>query len=277
MQEANGQSFSVEHNGQTFTPTEAVINEIPKPLLYPLDAPDFRLHFPVKWPGKEGRLEVVHKLKRPTAGQLIEFKRLATYERRTNKDGGIEESANNAAAHWLWDQIALEVGGYPGLPDGLTPVDASVRAKMRGRHKEDAINHLLAADAEVIESESAAFFDGGEWAVRLKIGRNLERPDFVLNLRFREWTEKERQAFERHGAKTNTRNEGKVTITKTSINLAAFVELFDALMLTCDGAGINGRPAMEAGREAVCAGLFAEWKMLIVTELARTWKADLLD
>lgn len=247
---------------------------------YPLDAPDFQLVFPVPWSGSQGRIDVTHLLKRPTPGQFGEYKRQSRSEVTINTKTGEKNEADTLAraTRWLWDEVAQSIGGYPGMPDGLTDLTPELRAKVRGMHKERAITYLLAATAEVLELESEVFFDTGRWVVALKIGTRKDAPDYVVKMAFREWTETERQAFEQHARVETEQNQGKLYVTSSYLNLDAFVALFDALFLgVVSGAVVGGQPAAQARPDAVLAALFSEWKMLVVVELAKTWKAYLGD
>lgn len=253
-------------------------NHIASTSPYEFAPPEIHLAFPVSWPNKEGRITVTHHLRPPTFAQMAEFKRKTTIERETDHQGAVvsERADIVAASQWLWDQIIIGFDGYPGL-DGFTEATPENKAKMRSTHKEAAIEYLLSADAEVLLDESAATFDGGEWAVALKIGPDPNEPTHTVVFRFREWTERERRDFERSGSVMRSRTEGKNTITRYSINLAAFYDLFVALLLDAQGGVVEGKTFAELGREAFARHVNGEFIVTVITTLTRFWKRKASD
>ncbi len=244
----------------------------------------FEILLPVAWPGKEGKLVVTHRLSRPTPQQESEYKRKLVFQERhsgnqiTEEHGGMSDGLT-----WLWDQIAESVSGYPGLEDG-TAVTEPLAARMRVAHKEMAIAALYECGAEVLPEESSATFDGGEWAVRLRIG-SLNSPWAVLKLRLREWTESEKRGFEKKATFSMSVQQGKTKLATSGINQQAFSDLFDALLLSVapdtDSSTsevlANGKTFAEAGREAFAAAFLGEWKSEAVTQLTQLWRKKAQD
>lgn len=245
---------------------------------YDFAAPEFHLSFPVRWPNKEGRLTVTHHLRRPTFGEMIEWKRKTVIERQYNQRGeSVSETAETSEAdQWLWDQIALAFGGYPGM-EGLVSATPEKKAQMRGTHKEQAIDYLLAAEVEILFEESTAGFDAGEWVVALKIGPNADEPLATVKLRLREWTERERREFQKKSSISRSKTEGKTTTSRYSLNLKTCAELFDALLLDAENGVADGKPLAEIGRDAFAREINGEYKVLVITQLTRHWQAALRD
>jgi hypothetical protein len=240
----------------------------------------FNIALPVSWANKDGFIKVIHRFKRPTQQQEAEYNRRAVYQERISTNGKISDQQSDAGAAklWLWDGIAESISGYPGLED-QTPVTPEIAVKMRSTHKDLAIEALFECDAEVLPEESVATFDDAVWMVRLKLG-NPEYPYLTLRLRMREWTEKERTRFEKSNGISSSEQQGKTRLTKTAVNQAAHVELFNALLVSVDveeggswdKVTVNGGTFAEQGPEAFAAAFLGEWKMEVTSALTRLWR-----
>jgi hypothetical protein len=247
------------------------------PQPYDFATPEFEFPFKVVWPNKDGHIYVTHKLRRPTFGELLDWKKKIVVEREYDKAGLQRESVLTAVAdQWLWNQIALAFTGYPDLA-GWTAVTDHHREKMRSTHKEQAVSYLFKAEVDILFEESIATYDGGEWVVALKINHyDAENPP-VVKFRFREWTQKERSDFTKLGTISNSKSEGKNTITQSSVNLRTFADLFDALLIDVEGGVVRGKRLVEIGREEFAREVFAEFKAVIIAELTVTWRKHLGD
>ncbi len=246
---------------------------------YDFAASEFEVTFPVKWANKDGRLVVTHKLRQPTLGEMIEYKKKQVYERQYNSQGELINELGDVATadQWLWDQLAVAFSGYPGMPEGLNEVTDDNRSQMRSTHKEGAINHILTATATILQDQSSTSFAGGEWVVQLDFGTNPENPTHSVLFKLKEWNERERRDFERAGATIRGRSEGRTTINRSSVNLKAFSDLFDELLIGVENGTINGSDFATAGREAFCRAINGEFKVQVISALTRTWKANLSD
>src|SRR5215510_14841638 len=93
---------------------------------------EFELVFPVKWPNKDGRITVTHTLRKPTYGELIDYKRKTVIERQTARGGETtgERAETAGASAWLWDQLAVSFEGYPGL-NGRTLATCDKKDRMK--------------------------------------------------------------------------------------------------------------------------------------------------
>lgn len=282
--------LSGRFTGESNTMPELPINseptqkESPVPAIYELDSQEFRIEFPVKWTGKEGRILVTHILRRPTDDEIALYRSKVEIERRYDVNSQlIGEYVNSAsAAQWLWDQIAIGFEGYPGL-DAVNLQDISresadaYRKKMRAIHKEKAIDHAFEMSAVVLVEESDAQFDGGEWMVGLTIGENPEFPVYSMKFRHREWTEGERNQFERNARKLKTRTEGKTSIEISSIKAKAYGQIFDETSLSFSGCSVNGQLFSAAAHPMFKGAASLEIKVSVATALIKAWRGNLLD
>lgn len=257
---------------QAQTPTPAAPS-------YDFATPEFTVAFPVIWPNKEGRITVTHKLRRPTYGELITWKQKTVIEREYDKRGAEKrETTDTATADaWLWDQLALAVGGYPDLDDGMKAVTEADKKEMRSTHKEQAIGRLFKADADILLEESVVTYGGGEWVVALNIGHNSDAEARTVKFRFREWTQKERSDFTKLASISSNNSEGKATVKRLGIHLPAFAELFDELLIDVAGGVADGKTMAEMGRVNFMREICAEFKAVIIAELAIYWRKQLSD
>jgi len=250
---------------------------------FDLGMPFFEIGFSVAWPGPEGKIDVVHRFRRPTPQEESEYKKQIVYQERIAGGGKItdERADVNEAVAWLWGQIIDTISGYPGLADG-TPVTPEIAAKMRTAHKDLAIGALFECEAEVLPEESRATFDGGEWAVRLKLGSS-EAPYAVLKLTLREWTEREKSQFEKSAGYSSSEQQGKTRLTRAGVNQSAFTKLFDDLLLNveADKTGlyssvtVGGQPFAQSGKDPFAAAFLGEWKVEVISALTRLWRKKL--
>lgn len=248
----------------------------PKPV-FDLATSVFDLSFPVPWPNANGSLNVIHTLNRPTSDQEADYRRKMLFvSRQSSKKTTDEGSQTGEAMNWLWDQVAQSVSGYPGM-NGEVPVTPDITAKMRSTHKQTAINVLTACDAEILFDESEATFDGGEWVIRLRVGLS-SKPFGVFKIRCREWTEKERVAYEKTSGTSSTEVQGKTQLKTSGMNPKAFTTLFDAVFLKAEGdVTANGKTFAEVGRDAFAAKFMGEWKIEVVFQLTQFWMKNLSD
>lgn len=256
--------------------SQSRVEETPAP--YDFATPEFTLTFPVVWTTKEGRIRVTHKLRRPTFGQLIDWKKKYTVEREHDKRGKFQrETTNNISADaWLWNQLATAVGGYPDMLSMKLLTDEDKTA-MRSTHKEAAIASLLRCEADILPAESIATFGGGEWAVALKIYNSPDGEAKTVKFCVREWTQKQRSDFERLASISDVNSEGKNTISRSAVNLPIFTDLFDELLIEVTGAVVKGQTMAEMGRLNFIREICAEFKAVIIAELALFWRKQLSD
>lgn len=256
------------------SPLEKDIN--PKPA-FDLATSIFDLSFPVPWPNKEGLINVTHTLRRPTSEEETEYRMQMVFTSRQSAKK-IKDEGNKAgeAMNWLWDQVAQSVSGYPGITGAQTVTPANAE-KMRSTHKQSAVTALTACDGELLLEESEATLDGGEYVMRLRIGTE-GKPFGIFKVRAREWTEKERIAYEKTGGISSTEVQGKTQLKTSGINPRAFTALFDAVFLSVTGDVLaDGKTFSEAGRDAFIRHFLGEWKIEVVSQLTQFWLKNLSD
>jgi len=262
------------------TPTNTPVDSRPA---FALDAPTFDVPFTIRWPCPEGRINVMHRLRRPTRNEEQKYKRQTSeYTERVNPGGRItdEPGGGSKAIYDFWNALAVVVSGYPPLNGGKeTEVTDQVRETMRPTHKELAILNLLECSVDVLFNESEAGLAGGQWAVRLKLGQ-AEEPYAVLKLWLAEWDERLKAGFEKAAPISSSELEGKARRITSALNLSAYLTLFNNLLLDvrADEEGphgsvtVGGKDFATAGKEAFAEALLGEWRATIITTLIAVWR-----
>ncbi len=208
-----------------------------------------------------------------------------------------DEPANVA----LYDKIIQSVSGYAlqkgekpskealsmdtmiETPDGAK----SIKELIPVSHKSTAISGMFTSkfDIDVPETEEFSFTLGGgrEWRIKHEIGGGEKREDgtlspadFTLYHTLREPTEMERKKFRtRAVAALTLRNPktGQVT-ERRSTNLKVMKELYDALILSVEGATIEGKE-IRVSDASQLEMIPASFKKSVVIRLFNFLEADL--
>jgi hypothetical protein len=253
------------------------------PRRFELNRVHFTPAFPIQWP-PHGEIKVKHRLRRPTPTQETDFKKMMfSQERITNSGKIIDEGTDlNTARHWLWDLIAKDIAGYPGLnPDNNAWVELTPELKtdMRPTDKETAIQAMFACQATMLLEESVRTFTGGEWTVRLRLGSSGA---FYasLKLRFKEWDQKQKDRFEKSANAGEAEFQGKTKLVTNAVNQSAFRNLFKATLIDVvadpegdhDEITVDGETFTSANRDRFADAFLGEWQVDVVTELAQVWR-----
>lgn len=206
-----------------------------------------------------------------------------------------DEPANVA----LYDKIALTVAGY-ALKSGEKPTDEpipvtqeietpkgmqTVLSLIPASHKSTAINGMFPSTFEVdLQDQEFSFALGGgrEWSVKQEIGGKTKRedgtlspPNFTVYYTFREPTEAERKKYRTRAiAAVNVQEKEGGISERRSTNLKVMRELFDALIVSVDGATIGGKPIKISDSEHL-SNIPATFKKSAVIRLFNVLDADL--
>lgn len=252
--------------------------------IFDLAISKFDLTLPLPWANEAGVITVNHVLRRPTPAQELEYKNRSVFMERVSSGQTRDEAGSfHQAVHWLWDNIADEIGGYPGMNGNLS-VTPEVAAKMRPTHKEIAIVELLECEATILPDQSVATWDGGEWAVRLRVGPK-SHPYGVFIVVCHEWAETQKSTFEKNSQISTTETQGKTQLRKSGINQKAFTALFDGILADVrpdpeslwNAVVANGKTFAEAGTEGFAKAFLSEWKVEVIAALTQFWRRRLSD
>jgi hypothetical protein len=253
-----------------------------EPRRFELNRAHFTPAFPIEWPPL-GEITVKHQLVRPTPTQETDFKKMMfSQERITNSGKIIDEGTDlNTARHWLWDQIARNAFGYPGLnsDNGWIELTPELKTDMRSTDKETAIQMLFACQASIIKEKSMRTFTGGEWAVRLRLGTPGAFYASMI-LRFKEWGQKQKDRFEKSANAGEAEFQGKTKLVTNAVNQSAFRNLFKATLIdvAADPEGnhdlitVDGETFSPANRDKFADAFLGEWQVDVITELAQVWR-----
>jgi hypothetical protein len=262
---------------------ESQVPEPKQPRVFELNRGFFTPIFPIQWP-PDGEIKVKHRLHRPDADIEAEYKRQSFIQERVQNNGKSteENSGLNTARQWLWDQVAKEIAGYPGLgaDNGewveLTP---QLKIQMRSTDKETAIKQLFECEATVLHKESMRTFIGGEWVVRLRLGSHGA---FYasLKLRFREWDESQKNTFEQSASAGGSELQGKTRLVTSSVNQLAFRNLFKGTLIDVkadpegqhDVITVDGEEFSFRNAERFADAFLGEWQVDVITELVQVWR-----
>lgn len=261
---------------------ELITESKSEPKRFELNRGIFTLAFPIQWP-PHGEITVKHQVIRPAPARETEFKKMmSSQERITNSGKIIDEGTDlNTGRHWLWDQIARMIHGYPGLnsDNGWTELTPELKADMRPTDKETAIRMLFECQATLLLDESVRTFRGGEWVVRLRLG---SPGSFYasMKLRFNEWDQKQKDRFEKSANAGESEFQGKTKLVTNAVNQKAFRDLFKATLIevTADPEGnhdeitVDGETFSPANRDRFADAFLGEWQVDVMTELAQVWR-----
>ncbi|HEX5081674.1 MAG TPA: hypothetical protein VFY40_06500 [Blastocatellia bacterium] len=235
------------------------------PALYPFDAEFIAVPFNARPDAPKPKI-VYHKLRKPTLQQLKDREAQSKTELVSLNDREDEENADNwTATINLWERLIEGVKGYQGGTD-WRELTAQEKAEMKPDHKYRAVVQMYAGSVMVeYGDEDADVPIGAEtWTIRHEIGAGKE-PDFVVRHTLREPNEAEREKFK--SARRISYVRGKHTRTRINTNLQAYCDLYDALVLSIEGATVGGAPLTTANRKAFLAQIDAPWKRKIVEVL----------
>lgn len=198
-----------------------------------------------------------HKLARPTLDQLL------TRESRTSiqsqsiseteeviKDAGDDEAANAK----LWDEIAIEVKGYRMASEPAEIVNqwksvAELKNYIPISHKSGAIRAMYQSAVSVIRDPEEFGFTLGaqEWKISQTFG-DPDLPSFVITYVLRTPTEGERRDFRRKATEVRFGKGTRNQTTKVLTKLRAYVEMYDLLFVSIDGATVDDHPYQSEGQ-----------------------------
>lgn len=245
--------------------------------LYPFDPEFIEVSFNAM-PGADEPVIVSHRLRKPTVAQMLEREKSVqvTIRELTSREEHIEvteEDANTA----LWNDIAVAVKGYRGKSDwaDLTPLDKQV---MRAAHKQAAIRAMYSGSVSIVGSENEVSIGGDEWTVRQSIGPDPDNPRFVVDHVLREPGEAERSAFRKRASKVSFVRGSRRPQTKITVDLGAYIQLYDSLIVDVRGATVGGEPYFpEGAKSAFLAAIDPTWKRQVIQKLMDAIEAALLD
>jgi hypothetical protein len=245
--------------------------------LYPFDPEFIEVSFNAM-PGADEPVIVAHKLRKPTVAQLLEREKgvQVTIRELTPREEHIEvtEEAANIA---LWNDIIVAVKGYRDKPE-WTPLDDSEKQMMRAAHKVAAIRAMYTGAVSVVGGESEVSIGGDEWTIRQTIGPDPDSPRFTIDHILREPSESERAAFRKRASKVSFVRGSRRPQTRISVDLGAYIQLYDSLIIDVQGATVGGEPFFpEGARAAFIAAIDPTWKRQVVQKLMDAIEAALLD
>lgn len=229
-------------------------------------------------PGAETPQIVYHKLRKATLQELIEREQQSKYEviEMTSREDEIYSDDDIANAR-LWDKIAVAVKGYRGNPDWLELTDGE-RARMRVSHKTKAILALYAGFCEIESDEEDSVSIGADiWTVRQNIGIKKMQPDYIVRHTLREPIEAERAKFKRSSSSTSHVKGAKKSQVRVRTHLKAYVELYDALIVSIDDATVHGNLFGAENRAQFLAAVDPVWKRQVIDCLMANLEAQLSD
>lgn len=228
-------------------------------------------------PNAENPVIVQHKLRKPELKELLEYESQSTYERVSINSREDEVQSDDERANInLWNKLVVAVKGYKGLDDWRA-LDDEEKATMRVGHKLTAVKALYAGYCEIEEGEGAVSIGDDTWTVRQNIGVSQDKPDFVVKHILREPTEAERAKFGRSSSSTSQVKGAKRARIKVRTNLKAYVDLYDALIVSIEGGTVNGQTLNASTRKEFLAAVDAMWKLNVVMVLMSALEGQLSD
>lgn len=245
--------------------------------LYPFDPEFIEVSFNAM-PGADEPVIVSHRLRKPTTAQLLEREKSVqvTIRELTAREEHIEVTEEDANVA-LWNEIAVAVKGYRGKAE-WTDLTALDRQLMRAAHKQAAVRAMYSGTVAVIGSDNEVSIGGDEWTVRQSIGPDPDNPRFVVDHVLREPTESERAAFRKRASKVSFVRGSRRPQTKITVDLGAFIQLYDSLIIDVRGATVGGEPYFpEGAKSAFLAAIDPTWKRQVVQKLMDAIEAALLD
>jgi len=242
--------------------------------LYAFDADHIEVAFNAR-PNAEDPAIVCHKLRKPTLEELNERESQIKYELvEINSREDEIQSDDEVANARLWDKICVAVKGYRGADDWRELTD-SEKSSMRPGHKVIATRIMYGGWCEIEGDDNGVGLGADTWTVKQSIGIKADAPDFVVRHVLREPTEAERVKFKRTSSSTSHVKGAKKQQMRVRTYLRAYVELYDALIQSVQGATIGGDAT--ASLELFRAAIDPIWKRQVVLCLTSALEAQISD
>jgi hypothetical protein len=246
------------------------------PSLYPFDLEFIAVSFNAR-PNSETPKIVWHKLRKPTLQQLKDREsqvknELITVSSREDEDRTDETVANAN----LWRKLIVTVKGYKGAPDWRELSDAE-KDGMKPGHKSRAIAQMYMGACLVEAGEDDDVSIGAEtWTIRQEIGARRE-PDFIVRHSLREPSQGELEKFKGSAARMSYVRGSKKPHRKFNTNLQSYCDLYDAILLSIDGATVDGKTFSPETRKAFLLQIDPIWKKKIIETLMDTLEGQSSD
>lgn len=246
-----------------------------EPNLYPFDLTHVEVGFNAR-PNTETPKIVYHKLRKPTLQELKERESQVKAELVSVSNREEEEHTDEISANAnLWRKLIVAVKGYREASDWRELSDAE-KADMKVGHKSRAIRKMYLGTS-LLESGDDDVSIGAEiWTVRQEIGPQGD-PAFIVRHSLREPTEGEREKFRGSARRTSYVRIAKKTHTKIKTSLQAYCDLYDATIISIDGATVGNRPLGAENRKVFLAAIDPLWKRQIIETLMETLEGQLSD
>lgn len=208
---------------------------------YPLDQQEITVNI------KAGGHVLSHKLTRPTLAQLIEreertpIQSVSVSETEEAIAGDSDDETANAR---LWDEIATEVKGYRLSSEPAEVVNnwrttAELKKYVPPSHKSGAIRAMYQSSVDMEKDDGEGFTLGEqEWTIRQTFG-DPDFPAYLIRHVLRTPTETERRDFRRKATEVRFGKGSRKQTTKVLTKLKAYVEMYDLLFVSIDGATVN--------------------------------------
>jgi hypothetical protein len=256
---------------------ETIVEAQPEtPALYPFDLEFIAVSFNAR-PNAETPKIVYHKLRKPTLQQLkdreLQIKNeLVSISAREDEDRTDETVANAN----LWRKLIVAVKGYKDAADWRELSDLE-KDEMKPGHKSRAINQMYMGSCVVEAGEDDEVSIGAEvWTIRQEIGA-MREPDFVIRHLLREPNENEWVKFKGTAARMSYVRGAKRPRRKFNTSLQSYCDLYDATLLSIDGATVGGRIFTPETRKAFLAQIDPIWKRKIVETFVDTLEGQSSD
>jgi hypothetical protein len=207
----------------------------------------------------------VHRLRRPTAEEILARDKDIETETQIGKDGGFSLPDPTAAEDIdakYHDIISLEVSGYP---EG---------AQIPTRHKAAAFNAIYRREFEL---EDAADIFAEEITIVEEIGVGDE-PDFTVKHTLKQLSESELKKFRQRsqGGEMKQGKRGKMIFRPYS-NLRLAIQIYDASLVSISGAHVSGKTFSAETRPEFLAAVDPLIKRSVVSTLVGEVSSGLLD
>lgn len=256
--------------------TESQSRTEENPNLYPLDLEFVSVSFNAR-PNSEKPKIVWHKLRKPTLDQLNKRESQIRNELVNISSSEDEDRTDETVANAnLWRALIVSVKGYRDAADWRELSDAE-KDEMKPGHKSRAIAQMYVGACFVEASEDDEVSIGAEtWVIRQEIGAGRE-PDFVVRHSLREPTQGEWEKFKGTAARMSYVRGAKRPRRKFSTSLKSFCDLYDATLLSIDGATVGDKAFSPETRKAFLSQVDPIWKRKIIETLINTLEGQSSD
>lgn len=246
------------------------------PTLYPFDLAFIAVSFNAR-PNTETPKMVWHKLRKPTLQQLKERESQIKSELVSISSHEDEDRSDDTTANAnLWRKLIVAVKGYRGAAEWRDISDAE-REEMKPGHKVRAIRQMYAGDCLIEANEDDEVSIGAEtWVIRQDIGANRE-PDFVIRHSLREPTQPEWEKFKGTAQRSSYIRGAKRLRRKFNTSLQSYCELYDAVLLSIEGATVDGKIFSPETRKAFLLQIDPIWKRKIIETFVDTLEGQSSD